>query len=258
MNGVPFIRVVPVEDIRVRSGGDGRTVEAYAAVFDSPAPITDQEGHYLEVNHRDAFNRTIKQHNGRFPVIYNHGMTAAFTPSERGSVPLGVSVEVRADSKGLLTVSRYGTSELADEVLEAIRNGSITAQSYGGRYLRSDPTLRRGQQHRPGRDGALRTVTRMEVAMHEFGPTPFPAFSEAAIVGVRSLLHGYSAYGVGLPTNDGDVTTPDRDPASSVSAPDRTRSDQPEDPPSTSDEHSIRPSSLRTRVRAARIARGME
>ena len=33
---------------RPRTGGDGRTVEAYAAVFDDPAEINDHEGHYIE------------------------------------------------------------------------------------------------------------------------------------------------------------------------------------------------------------------
>jgi multiple sugar transport system substrate-binding protein len=32
-----FVRTVALDDIRIRSGGDGRTVEAYAAVFDDPA-----------------------------------------------------------------------------------------------------------------------------------------------------------------------------------------------------------------------------
>src|SRR5690349_1314009 len=34
-----FTRSYPLDDIRIRSGGDGRTVEAYAAVFDTPSEI---------------------------------------------------------------------------------------------------------------------------------------------------------------------------------------------------------------------------
>jgi hypothetical protein len=54
-----FVRAVALDDIRIRSGGTGRTVEAYAAIFDEPAEIIDHDGHYLEVNHPTSFNRTI-------------------------------------------------------------------------------------------------------------------------------------------------------------------------------------------------------
>ncbi|MDQ1248447.1 MAG: uncharacterized protein QG597_2819, partial [Actinomycetota bacterium] len=42
-----FQRSYALDDITIRSG-DGRTVEAYAAVFDTSAEIHDRQGHYLE------------------------------------------------------------------------------------------------------------------------------------------------------------------------------------------------------------------
>jgi phage head maturation protease len=177
---------IPLDDIRIRSGGTGRTVEAYAAIFDEPAEIVDADGHYYEQSTTRPRSPAPSQHRqDGFPVVYNHGMTIAGTPSDRGSVPIGVSKEVRVDTRGVLTVSEYGNSELADEVLEAIRMGAVKAQSYGGRFIRSDPRVPRGG-FRPGLDGKLRTVTRLEIAMREFGPTPFPAFAGAAITGVRA------------------------------------------------------------------------
>src|SRR5258708_37506279 len=44
----PYVRSFPLQDIHVRSSGDGRTVEAYAAVFGVPAEVKDQSGHYME------------------------------------------------------------------------------------------------------------------------------------------------------------------------------------------------------------------
>ena len=38
-------RCVALDDIAIQRGGDGRTVEAYAAVFDTPTEIRDQHGH---------------------------------------------------------------------------------------------------------------------------------------------------------------------------------------------------------------------
>jgi HK97 family phage prohead protease len=188
-----FTRSFPLEDIHVRTGGDGRTVEAYAAVFDTPTEIYDQDGHYNEVIDRRAFDRTLSQlapagsrTNWRVGVLYNHGRTLFGTPSERGAMPIGAPVQIKADNRGLLTVTRYNRTELADEVLENIREGSITAQSFSGGFLRSDPGRAPRGGYRPDANGKLRTVRRQEIALREYGPTPFPAYPDAAVVGVRA------------------------------------------------------------------------
>jgi phage head maturation protease len=192
-----FFRTYELEDIRVvkRAEGDGsgRLVEAYAAVFNVPAEIRDHEGHYNEENDPAAFNRSI-DHAARasrspFRCIYNHGMTIHGTPAERFSIPIGTPEEVRAETRGLLTRTRYNETPLADEVLEAIISGGITAQSYSGRIIRSTPPLRPGEKYRP-RGGQLQTVRRLELGLREYGPTPFPAFSGAEILGVRMSTPG--------------------------------------------------------------------
>jgi phage head maturation protease len=117
-------RAYSLLDIHIRSGGDGRTVEAYAAVWDSPTQISDAHGDYMEEIDRRAFARTIAHRGDKpWPVLFNHGLTLHGTPSERGTMPIGVSVEPpRADARGLVTVSRYTPGDLADEALEAIRS----------------------------------------------------------------------------------------------------------------------------------------
>ena len=258
-----FIRAVALDDIRIRSGGTGRTVEAYAAIFDEPAEIVDADGHYYEVNSARAFNQTIAHHQGRFPVVYNHGMTIAGTPSDRGSVPIGVSKEVRVDKRGVLTISEYGNSELADEVLEAIRMGAVKAQSYGGRFVKSDPRRPAGG-FRAGPGGKLRTVTRLEVAMREFGPTPFPAFAGAAITGVRADLA--LAALIAAPAERraallDQLSTPLPDEADSEPVDTPTPDEGPDGVEQTEEapeKHSARSIPLATRIRAAKIARGWE
>jgi len=195
-----YVRLYELEDIHIlrsADGGDGRTVEAYAAVFGQEAEIKDHEGHYIEVIEPTAFSRAIdhaQRARGGFPgsvkVLYNHGMTINGTPSERFSMPIGVPVDIRAEARGLLTRTRYSETPLADEVLENIRAGSITSQSFTGRIMRSDPQLRRGDRHRPGSDGALRTVRRTELGLREYGPVLWPAYSGAEILGVRMSTPG--------------------------------------------------------------------
>lgn len=192
-----FFRTYELEDIRVirRAEGDGsgRLVEAYAAVFNVPAEIRDREGHYNEENDPTAFNRSIdhavRASRSPFRCIYNHGLTIHGTPAERFSIPIGTPEEVRAETRGLLTRTRYNETPLADEVLEAITSGGITAQSYSGRIIRSSPQLRAGEKYRP-RGGQLQTVRRLELGLREYGPTPFPAFSGAEILGVRMSTPG--------------------------------------------------------------------
>lgn len=184
MTGAPISqRVFALDDIQIRAGGDGRTVTAYAAVFDSPTEIQDQDGHYNEQIGRSSFDKTVRERAGRIGVFYHHGRTLHGTPSELGAVPIGTPIEApRPDGRGLLTVTRYNQSALADAVLESIKNGDIKGQSFSGRFIKSDPK----GPYLPKRSGALQLVTRQEIALLEYGPTPMPAYEDAAILGVRS------------------------------------------------------------------------
>ena len=180
-----YVRSFPLDDISIRAGGDGRTVTAYAAVFNSPSEVRDQDGHYMEELDPAVFNRAISdsapqgsRSNWRVGVFYNHGLTIHGTPSER---------RVDADRRpcrhqvqtpcGILTVTRYNKSELADEVLENIRSGSIPGYSFTGHFKRSNPLIPRGG-FRPDRTGNLPTVRRMESTFKEYGPTPFPVYAD--------------------------------------------------------------------------------
>lgn len=173
-----FRRTFALEDIQIRNDGTGRTVEAYAAVFGVPATVSDFEGDgYVETIDRAAFDKTIAERGSKFQVLYNHGLDIYGTPAAEFSKPIGVPVEVRADGRGLWTVTRYSPTPLADEILALIRDGAIREQSFAGRVIRSSTPapFRRGQH-----------VTRLEVALREYGPTPFPVYADAAIMGVRS------------------------------------------------------------------------
>lgn len=165
-------RAVPLADLEVK----GRTVTAYAAAFDSPASVYDPQftpARHLESVARSAFTRALNAGAGaKAKVLFNHGKTIDGTPSERFSMPIATPVDVRADSRGLLTVSRYAATPLADEVLELIRNESVTGQSF------------RGPVYNYAERGGIVELT--ECGLREFGPCPFPAYADAEIVSIRS------------------------------------------------------------------------
>lgn len=173
------VRSFTIEDFAIRSDGDGRTVEAYAAVFKTPAEIRDQEGHYMEELERGSFRTTIATRGTNFGVFYNHARTIYGTPDGTLSVPIGVPLEVREDDKGVWTVTRYLDNPLADSVLDGIKQRAIRGQSFSGRFRKSARVR--------GARGSLPTIVRQEVEMREYGPTVFPAYVEAAIAGVRSV-----------------------------------------------------------------------
>lgn len=185
--GYSLLRSYPLEDIQVKRDGDGRTVEAYAAVWDTPAEVRDQHGHYTEVIARGAFSKTIRERGDRIPVFFNHGYTAAGTPSDAYSVPIGRSLEIRAEERGLWTLSRYNDGPDADRVLEAIRNGAITAQSFRGKVYGSSGLTPAGRVPRTRAGEALPLITRTELGLDEFGPTPAAVYAGAAILALRSL-----------------------------------------------------------------------
>lgn len=188
-----FTRSFPLEDISIRSGGDGRTVDAYAAVFNQEVPISDQDGEYRERIHPQSFLKTINDHQGdfsRFTVLFNHGMTIYGTPSDAGSMPVGTCRNVVVEKRGVLTTTEYNRTQLGDDTLEALKAGSIRAQSFRGSFLRSDPMRgRTSAKFRANAAGEYPLVTRMEIGLKEYGPTPFPAYSDAAIVGIRAGMN---------------------------------------------------------------------
>ncbi len=172
------VLTVPLSDIEIMRGGDGRTVTAYAAMFALPYEVRDQFGHYDEIINRAAFNRDLGRAGRAYHVLFNHGRDLYGNPSDRYSMPLGLPLEVKPDGRGLLTVTRYSKTDLADEVLELIRDGAITAQSFRGPIYKSSPG-RQGPNGRP-------VIERFEMGLKDYGPAPFAINMGAEIVGVRA------------------------------------------------------------------------
>jgi phage head maturation protease len=187
-----YVRSFPLEDLSVRTTRDGRIVEAYLAVFDTPAEIHDQDGHYNEELDSVVFNRAISdarpqgsRTNWRVGVFYNHGMTIMGTPSDRHSMPVAVPMDIKTDGHGVRATDKYHRSQFCDEIIEGLESGAIPGYSFSGHFRRSNPLIPRGG-FRPDRGGKLPTVRRMESTLREYGPTPFPAYADAAVLGLRS------------------------------------------------------------------------
>jgi len=97
-------------------------------------------------------------------------------------------------------------------VLETIRNGAITAQSFVGGIMRSDPQLARGDRYRP-RGGELPSVRRMELGLRDYGPVLYPAYTGAEILGVRMSTPGSWSPDPDEHEEHDPGTSPDGEPA---------------------------------------------
>lgn len=178
-------------DFRAAEGApdDGRTLEGYAAVFDTPTEIDSWEGTFTEVIARGAFKRSI---NARLPVMqFDHGRDP-----RTGTVPIASISTLREDIKGLFVSSRLYDNPVVEPIRQAIAGKSITGMSFRFRVVRDTWTDKDGKQvdgqellellWRPGERGPLkRTIHELECS--ELGPVVFPAY-EATTVGVRSML----------------------------------------------------------------------
>ena len=220
-----FNRTFPITDVSIRAdeNGERRIVDAYASVFDTPYEVRDWDGHYWEVMRKGAFAKTIREHKAkkykRLKVLFNHGTDIYGWPSDRFAMPVGRPLDVREDNTGLWTSTRYGSSELAREVLQHIEDEEIDSMSFQGRFLQSKTT-------QPKEKNDLPTIERLESTLREYGACVFPANPEANILGVRMVAERLQSLnpeqleqlltqirGEAPPTSDDDPPSDGPDPA---------------------------------------------
>ena len=152
--------------------GDGRTLEGYAAVFNTPARIRDLKGDFDETIRPGAFGRSLRE---RTPVLqFDHGKDPRI-----GAAPIGAIDAVSEDSRGLHVRARLFDHPDIERVRLAIEARAIRGMSFrfgvpdGGDAWSS----RGGVDQREIRDADV----------HELGPVVFPAYDTTS-VSVRSLL----------------------------------------------------------------------
>lgn len=170
------------------SVGDGRTLEGYGAVFDTPARIDSWEGSWDETIAAGAFRKTLR---ARLPVLqFDHGRDA-----RTGSVPIGAIDELKEDDQGLFVSARLFDNPVVEPIRQAIAGNAINGMSFRFQVAREEWRDAEGNKLKEeqvfdllwaGAEGIQRTITEVD-PLYELGPVVFPAY-EATSVGVRSML----------------------------------------------------------------------
>lgn len=176
------------DEERADSGGDGKTLEGYAAVFDADTEINNYEGHFKERITRGAFRKTLRE---RVPVLqFDHGHDTRF-----GNLPIGRFESIKEDKHGLKVQARL--FDHADPIREAIAEGAVSGMSFRFKVVRDGWTDSKGVEIK-SRDELIDLLytknhkrgplqrTIKEVKLMEAGPVVFPAYPQTT-VGVRSM-----------------------------------------------------------------------
>ncbi len=163
-------------DFETRSAGrDGRTLEGYAAVFNTRTRIAATGGDFDETILPGAFARSLKT---RTPVLqFEHGRDPRV-----GAVPIGAIEALSEDSRGLHVKATLYDNPVVEPVRQAIMGNSIKGMSFRFGVPDGGDTWTR---ERAGLE--LREIRDADV--HELGPVVFPAY-DTTTVSVRSLLAG--------------------------------------------------------------------
>jgi HK97 family phage prohead protease len=152
-----------------RAAADGRTLEGYAAVFDTPTTIRDVGGDFEETILPGAFKRSLAE---RMPILqWDHGKDPRI-----GTAPIGAIENLSEDSRGLHVRARLFDHPDIERVRLAIEGRAVTGMSF--RF-----GVPEGGDEWPSRD--KRNIRDADV--HELGPVAFPAYDTTSVT-VRSLL----------------------------------------------------------------------
>lgn len=171
-----------------QEASDGRTLEGYAAVFDSVSRIDSWEGSWDETLARGAFKKTLRK---KTPVLqFDHGRDA-----RTGSVPIGKVEDLSEDDTGLFVRARLFDNPVVEPVRQAIEGGAIDGMSFRFQVAREEWRDAAGKKLKTeqvfdllwaGVEGIQRTILEVD-PLYELGPVVFPAYDSTS-VGVRSML----------------------------------------------------------------------
>lgn len=168
-------------------GGDGLTLEGYAAVFGQATRIDSWEGLFDESIRKGAFRKSIRE---RTPVLqFDHGRHPLV-----GSIPIGAINELREDDQGLFVSARLSDNWLVEPVRDAIRDRAVDGMSFRFTVIREEWRDKDGKLIKadelprllwdPGDRGPLQREL-IELRVPELGPVVFPAY-EGTSVDVRA------------------------------------------------------------------------
>jgi uncharacterized protein len=152
--------------LAVRDGGDGRTLHGPLLPWGVEARVLDRGRLVTETFTRGALAGTDP---ARVPLTALH-------PRDAGTLPIGVTVELRDEADALHGAWHVSKTAIGDEVLELARDGVPLGLSIGFAEVPGGSRWSADRQR----------VTRTRAALDHVAVVRVPAYEGAGVVGVRS------------------------------------------------------------------------
>jgi HK97 family phage prohead protease len=156
--------------LHVRDDGDGRTLVGPVLPWNVPAQVVDRGRLVTETFQRGALQGTDP---AQVPLTATH-------PRDAGTLPIGVTVELRDEADALHGAWHVSKTMIGDEVLALARDGVPLGLSVGFAEIPG------GSRWNPERT----RVTRTRAALDHVAVVRVPAYTGAGIVGVRTSQGG--------------------------------------------------------------------
>lgn len=165
---------VPVEVRKAENGEESRTIQGYAAKFNSQSEVlVDWWGdEFVEEIAEGAFDDSLRDN--VIKALWNHNSDLVLGSTKSSTLRLN------SDSTGLHFDLDLPESTWGKDAFESVRRGDVDGVSFGFR-VKED---RWGKTEVNGREMLKRTL--IKVDLFEISPTPFPAYG-ASEVDCRSL-----------------------------------------------------------------------
>lgn len=148
--------------------GDGRTVEGYAAVFDTDADL----GSFTERIERGAFDAALHDPQLDVAALFNHDQNQILARNRGGEGNL----QLWTDEKGLKYRFQLGNQSYAQDLAINLRMGLVNQSSFAFSIKEDEWSMRDGRDHRVIKD----------VRLHDISPVVFAAYGEATAASIRS------------------------------------------------------------------------
>ena len=150
------------EELEVRLNDEERTVEGYAAVFNSPTMI----GQVEEVVHHGAFDDRLMDD---VVALFNHDQNMPLARSFEGQGTL----ELKVDERGLHYRFKLGNQSYAKDLAESIKRGDVRGSSFGF-VVREDDYEKKS-------DGTYRRNIKKIARLADISPVVSPAYPQTSV-----------------------------------------------------------------------------
>jgi uncharacterized protein len=156
--------------LQLRDDGDGRTLHGPVLPWNVPAKVVDAGRLVTETFERGALDGTDP---ARVPLTATH-------PRDAGTLPIGVTLELRDEADAAHGAWRVSDTMLGNEVLALARDGVPLGLSIGFEEVPGGSRWSADRQR----------VTRTRATLDHIAVVRVPAYAGAGVVGVREGTHG--------------------------------------------------------------------